>query len=71
MEITKESINNNLDKLLKSDHLIIDENIILDSNIWKKSLTTNIQFEYNYNQPLYKDIFLRLPKEVSVVSGYH
>ena len=71
MEITHNAIINNLDILLKSDHLIINENIILNHNIWKNALTTHLIFGNKYNQPLDKDIFLRLPKEVSVASGYH
>ena len=71
MEITIVSINNNLDALLKSDYLIVNDNIILDRNIWKNALATHIKFGNFYNQPLDKNIFLRLPKEVSVASGYH
>ena len=71
MDITKNSIDINLDSLLKSDNLIIHENIILNCNIWKNALATHIKFGEYYNQPLDKDIFLRLPKEVSVASGYH
>ena len=54
MEITDESICANLDMLLKSDHLIINENIILEHNIWKKSLATYMIFGYDYNQPIIK-----------------
>ena len=68
MEITKESINNNLDKLLKSDHLSIDENIILDSNIWKNAVATHITFDDEYNQPLHKDIF---PLATHITFGFY
>ena len=54
MEVTQNSIDNNLDMLLKSDHLIINENINLDNNIWKKSLVNYITFGYYYNQPITK-----------------
>ena len=57
MKITMESINNDLDVLLKYDHLIIYENIILDSNIWKNALANYIKFGGYYNKPLDNDVF--------------